>query len=60
MAAAEDELAAAVDAEKTQTIHSFTRKRPLRQPWPDDIERYHIVAILLTAVPVVADRGCRN
>src|SRR5246127_5288746 len=41
--AAEDELAAAAVAAKTQTVRSFTRKRPVRQPWPDDIERERVV-----------------
>ncbi len=41
--ATEDELAAQAAAAKTQTVRSFTRKRPLRQPWPDDIERERVV-----------------
>ena len=41
--ASEDELAAQAAAAKTQTVRSFTRKRPLRQPWPDDIERERVV-----------------
>ena len=38
-----DELAAQAAAAKTQTVRSFTRKRPLRQPWPDDIEHERVV-----------------
>lgn len=37
--ASEDELAARAAAAKTQSVRAFTRKRPLRKPWPDDIER---------------------
>ncbi|MER9026579.1 IS66 family transposase [Mesorhizobium sp. M0815] len=42
-AASEDELAAAAAAAKTQSVRSFTRKRPVRKPWPADIERERIV-----------------
>lgn len=42
-AASEDELAAQAVAAKTQNIRPFTRKRPVRKPWPDDIERERIV-----------------
>jgi transposase len=42
-AATEDELAAQAAAEKTQTVRAFTRKRPVRKPWPDDIERERAV-----------------
>ncbi|KUM28549.1 hypothetical protein AU467_34670 [Mesorhizobium loti] len=41
--AAEDELAAQEAATKTQAVRAFTRKRPVRQPWPEDIERERIV-----------------
>ncbi|SFI59996.1 hypothetical protein SAMN05216525_1113 [Bradyrhizobium sp. Gha] len=37
--ASEDELAARTVAAKTQSVRAFTRKRPVRKPWPDDIER---------------------
>ena len=37
--ASEDELAAQVAAAKAQSVRPFTRKRPVRKPWPDDIER---------------------
>src|SRR5919112_501305 len=40
-AAIEDELAAA--AAKAQTVRAFTRKRPVRKPFPDDIERERVV-----------------
>src|ERR1700751_619094 len=36
--ASEDELAAQAAAAKTQKVRPFTRKRPVRKPWPDDIE----------------------
>jgi transposase len=42
-AATEDELAAEKAAEKTQTVRSFQRRRPLRQPFPDNIERERVV-----------------
>lgn len=35
--ASEDELAARAAAAKTQSVRAFTRKRPVRKPWPDDI-----------------------
>ena len=41
--ATEDELAAAAAAAKTQEVRSFKRKRPVRKPWPDDIERERVV-----------------
>ena len=48
-AATEDELAAERAAERTQTVRSFQRKRPVRQPWPADIERERIVIDAPTA-----------
>jgi transposase len=42
-AATEDELAAEKAAEKTQTVRSFQRRRPLRQPFLDNIERERVV-----------------
>lgn len=42
-AATEDELAAAAAAAKTQNVHAFERKRPVRRPWPDAIERERVV-----------------
>src|SRR5437667_12846841 len=36
--ASEDELAAQAAAAKAQTVRAFTRKRPVRKPWPDHIE----------------------
>ncbi|RWK79008.1 MAG: IS66 family transposase [Mesorhizobium sp.] len=41
--ATEDELAAQAAAAKTQTVRPFTRRRPVRKPWPDDIERERVV-----------------
>ncbi|MCC8950528.1 IS66 family transposase [Bradyrhizobium sp. Arg62] len=41
--ASEDELAAQAAAAKTQNVRPFLRKRPVRKPWPDDIERERVV-----------------
>ncbi len=41
--ATENELAAQAAAAKTQSVSAFTRKRPLRQPWPDGIEHERVV-----------------
>ncbi|MFB9269079.1 IS66 family transposase [Bradyrhizobium erythrophlei] len=41
--ASEDELAAAAAAAKTQSVRAFTRKRPVRKPWPENIERERVV-----------------
>ncbi len=41
--ATEDELAAQTAAAKTQKVRPFTRKRPVRKPWPDDIEHERVV-----------------
>src|SRR5487761_468011 len=41
--ASEDELAAQVAAAKAQSVRAFTRKRPVRKPWPDDIEHERVV-----------------
>jgi transposase len=50
-AATEDELAAEKAAEKTQKVRSFERKRPVRQPFPDDIERERVVLPAPTQCP---------
>jgi transposase len=42
-AASEDELAAEAAAARTPTVRAFTRKRPLRKPYPDDVERERII-----------------
>lgn len=39
MAATEDEVAAQAAAARTSSLRSFTRKRPVRKPWPEDAER---------------------
>ncbi|MDW5317618.1 IS66 family transposase [Rhizobium sp. PL01] len=39
MAATEDEVAAQVAAAKASNVRSFTRKRPVRKPWPENVER---------------------
>lgn len=41
--AREDELAAQAAAAKTQNVRPFMRKRPVRKPWPDDIEHERVV-----------------
>jgi len=41
--ASEDELAAQAAAAKTQNVRPFMRKRPVRKPWPDDIEHERVV-----------------
>src|SRR6266700_356898 len=47
--ASEDELAAQAAAAKTQNVRPFMRKRPVRKPWPDDIERERVVIEAPTA-----------
>src|SRR3954454_22341905 len=42
-AATEDELAAQAAAAATSQVRPFTRKRPVRKTWPDDIERERVV-----------------
>jgi transposase len=42
-AATEDELAAQAAAAATSQVRPFTRKRPVRKPWPDGIERERVV-----------------
>jgi transposase len=49
--ATEDELAAERAAEKTQRVRSFERKRPVRQAFPDDIERERVVIPAPTQCP---------
>ncbi|AVA24205.1 IS66 family insertion sequence transposase domain-containing protein (plasmid) [Rhizobium sp. NXC24] len=39
----EDELASEAASAKSQTVRAFTRKRPVRKPWPDNIERERVV-----------------
>lgn len=41
--ATEDELASEASAAKTQAVRAFTRKRPVRKPWPEDIARERVV-----------------
>ena len=45
MAATEDEVAAQAAAARTSSLRSFTRKRPVRKPWPEDAER-EVVALV--------------
>lgn len=57
MAATEDEVAAQAAAAKTSSVRSFTRKRPVRKPWPEDIERERVVIDPPSPVHAAADRG---
>ncbi|WP_188826607.1 IS66 family transposase, partial [Brucella endophytica] len=41
--AAEDEAAAQAAAARASNVRPFTRKRPVRKPWPADIERERVV-----------------
>jgi transposase len=43
MAATEDEVAAQALAANTSSVRSFTCKRPVRRPWPEDVERKRVV-----------------
>lgn len=49
MAASEDEAAAQAAAARTSRVRSFTRKRPVRKPWPEDIERERVIIAPPTA-----------
>ncbi len=57
MAATEDDVAAQAAAAKTSSVRSFTRKRPVRKPWPEDIERERVVIDPQSPVHAAADRG---
>jgi len=59
-AASEDELAAVAAATKSGNMRAFTRKRPVRKPWPEDIERERVVVGSPTACACCGDRGCRS
>jgi transposase len=49
--ATEDELAAGKAAAETQRVRSFERKRPVRQGFPDDIERERVIIPAPTQCP---------
>jgi transposase len=49
--ATEDELAAEQATSKTMTVRSFQRKRPVRKPFPDNIERERVVIAGPTRCP---------
>ncbi len=49
--ATEDELAAERAAAKTQTVRSFERKRPSRQPFPDHLPRERVVVAAPQSCP---------
>jgi hypothetical protein len=46
MAASEDEVAAQVAAANASNVCSFTRKRSVRKPWPEDSERERVVLVV--------------
>src|SRR3979411_2531495 len=50
-AAAEDGLAGATAAVRTQTVQSFQRKRPSRKPFPDHLPRERIVIAVPESCP---------
>jgi transposase len=43
IAATEDEIAARAAVAETWSVRSITRKRPVRKPSPEDIERERVV-----------------
>ncbi|WP_247996556.1 IS66 family transposase [Brucella tritici] len=43
MAASEDEIASQAASARASNVRSFTRKRPVRKPWPENIERERLV-----------------
>jgi transposase len=43
MAATEDEVVAQAAASRTKSVRPFVRKRPVRKPWPANIERQRVV-----------------
>jgi transposase len=49
--ATEDELSAEKAAARTQTVHSFQRKRPGRKPFPDHLPRERVVSQAPHACP---------
>lgn len=59
-AATEDELAAHEVAAKAETVRSFQRKRPVRKPFPNDIERERVSSRRRRVVHAVAVAGCRS
>lgn len=44
-------LAAAAEADRTQAVRSFQRRRPVRKPFPDDIPRERVVIAAPTCCP---------
>lgn len=60
MSASEDEAAAQVASAKASSVRSFTRKRPVRKPWPEDIERERVVIAAPTVCACCGDHAYRN
>ena len=58
--AAEDELAAEKAASKTTTVRPFQRKRPVRKPFPEDIERERVVIPAPTSCPCCGGERLRK
>jgi transposase len=50
-AATEDEMAAEEAATKAQAVRSLQRRRPMRKPFPDNIERERVVIAVPTSCP---------
>jgi hypothetical protein len=55
-AASEDELAAERAAARTQTVKSFERKRPSRQPFPAHLPRQRVVIAAPASCPCCGSR----
>lgn len=58
--ATEDEMAAEKAAGKTQTVRSFERKRPVRQPFPTTSSGNAWSCRLRRNAPAAGRRGCRS
>lgn len=58
--AAQDELAAERAASKKTTVQSFQRKRPVRKPFPEDIERERVVIEAPTSCPCCGGERLRK
>ncbi|ENN84858.1 hypothetical protein RHSP_82813 [Rhizobium freirei PRF 81] len=53
-------MAAQAAAARTSSVRSFTRKRPVRKPWPEDAERERVVIDPPTICAAAAGRACRS
>jgi transposase len=59
MAATEDEVAAQAAA-RSSNGRPFMRRRPVRKPWPENIERERVVIAPRRPVHAAVARACRN